>query len=53
MGLRLDSGFPERIRQREGKGLLQTKAPIEESRKRIWLVDSKVVESMISFHVKY
>ncbi|KAK2427920.1 NADP-dependent malic enzyme [Trifolium repens] len=41
MGLRLDSGFPERIRQREGKGLLQTKAPIEESRKRIWLVDSK------------
>jgi hypothetical protein len=33
--------------------MLQTKAPIEESRKQIWLVDSKVVESMISFHGKY
>ncbi|XP_068471164.1 NADP-dependent malic enzyme isoform X1 [Phaseolus vulgaris] len=27
----------------------QTKTPIEESRKKIWLVDSKVVESLTSF----
>ncbi|XP_019421961.1 PREDICTED: NADP-dependent malic enzyme isoform X1 [Lupinus angustifolius] len=30
----------------------QTKAPLEESRKRIYLVDSKVVESVKSFHGK-
>lgn len=33
--------------------LLQTKTPIEETRKKIWLVDSKVVQTMISFHEKY
>lgn len=32
--------------------LLQTKVPVEESRKKIWLVDSKVVEGIISFHGK-
>lgn len=27
----------------------QAKAPVEESRKKIWLVDSKVVENMIGY----